>query len=229
MSLPITSAPTADLLQPTEPIDEFGSHIHEGPLYRVLMARGPVFLPTRHRQKLAKKHGAICYIEGHLNASTNKNVCYASAIVAATSTATTRAFAADYCRRISEKFGIANGGVQVGGTGYALVAYTEVPSFVAEPGFVSHPAFARIVMTDEGQWELGRVLAETICHAFPSGGLVVLSPGHAYRDGRSITAGDPGALVTREIDPPKAFDTEAELNEIYLDRCARVLIRKRAA
>lgn len=206
-----------------EIVDEYGSYIVRGPVYSVLFARGPVFLPSRHRQKLAKREGAVCYVEGHLNANTSPTPNYAEAIVSTKADAFTVAFALDFTHRVAAKFGHRSIGVSVGVRGAALVEYTGVPSFVAEPGFISNPTFARQIASDEGQWDLGMCLTGAICKAFP-GGLIALSTGHAYRDGRPLTAGDPGALVNREIDPPAAFDTEAECADAYLRMSARQLL-----
>ena len=210
-------------------LDQFGSHILPGARYSVLNARGPVFGPAYHRQKLANERQVICYIEGHLNASTTPCASYCSAITAENSGAVTLALAHNILNRVSRAFGInkSSPAVQSGVRGSALVRQVHAPAIVLEPGFVTNPEFQKMLSSGEGLDLMGSCVAGAIIELFPEGGLVALSVGHAYRDGRPMTKGDPGALVPKDQDPDPAFDTEAELVEGYLTSAAEWLCRAR--
>jgi N-acetylmuramoyl-L-alanine amidase len=233
-----------------EVLDQYGSHLLRGKRYDVLMARGPVFGPTYYRQELANKRNVVCYAEGHLNAldttprrnvdelgrdlgvapgelervARNRAVNYAMAIVPEGARQVADPWAYCYLKHVVSTFGHRGlGQVQRGGRGSALVRRVFAPAIVLEPGFISNPEFRARISTGEGLDALGKCLADSIRELFPEGGLVGLSIGHAYRDGRTLTAGDPGAVVSKKDDPDPAFDTEAELVEAYITAASEYL------
>lgn len=239
-----------------EVLDQYGSHILRGVRYDVLMARGPVFGPTWHRQDLANRRGAICYAEGHLNAldvtpkrtpvydaegrivrydppsprelaraDAASRINYAMVIVPPNAPQVADPWAYCYLKHVVSTFGHAGlGQVQRGGRGSALVQRVVAPAIVLEPGFITNREFFERITTGEGIDALGRCLAQSIIDTFPEGGLVALSVGHAYRDGKRLTAGDPGAVVPKHYDPDPAFDTEAELVDAYITSAAEHLL-----
>lgn len=177
-----------------------------------------MFGPTYHRQVLANLRHSTCYVEGHLNASTSPAAKYACVIVSDHASIHSRAWAADFLKRVCKEFGLPNGGVASGVRGSANISRVKCPAILIEPGFVSDPGFARVVSSGEGIDALGRVLAESIRAQFPTGGEAVLSIGHAYRGN-----GDMGANVVGAEDP--AFDQEAELVEAYLNAATEYLLQ----
>jgi hypothetical protein len=178
------------------------------------------------RQIDANKAGCVAAVEQHLNASTNKAVNYASALVSKRGSEASKAWGRDYVARIAAEFGIRNAGIVVGPPrGEFNIKFYRCPAILVEPGFVSNHDFADRIQVGEGIDALARVLVDSICARFPGGGPVALSVGHMYRG-----VPDPGALVNdegdTEIDP--AFDTEAELNDAII-RTAEEMLLSRAA
>jgi hypothetical protein len=91
---------------------------------------------------------------------------------------------------------------------------------VLEPGFLSNPLFAEWVRSGEALDALGKALADSILDAFPLGGLVGLSIGHAYRG-----TNDPGAPIHEDFDEDPEWDDEAEFAEAYVDAATEMLVR----
>lgn len=220
---------------PTRPasivLDDFGSRVYHGRgRFDVLDARGPVFGPTHHRQRLANdvgRVGCVCYVAGHLNAVAVKpgKAHPAQAVFAVMHArhvphaplGAAYAWAEDYTRRVAGIMQIRDDGVIVGGPGSGNVAHVSCPAMLIEPGFISDPEYAARLRTGEGIDALGRALAQSIIAAFPEGGIVALSNDHAYR-GNS----DTGAPVAGAEDP--AWDSEIELVGPYLGAAKEILL-----
>jgi hypothetical protein len=200
---------------PSEFADPSGSLLVQGGRYSVWRARGSTYA----RQLGANRAPCICYVEQHLNAATSPDVNYALALISGHASAKTESWAQSYTARVAAEFGIRNGGVVKNPPrGAYNLRFAAAPAMLVEPGFISHPEFAARVQTGEGLDALARCLVESIREAFPQGGIVGLSVGHAYR-GKL----DPGALVRGEdLDP--AFDTEAELNDQIIQLAEGMLL-----
>jgi hypothetical protein len=194
-----------------------------GKHWHVWRARGPLY----QRQLDANTAGCIAAVEQHLNAATNKNINYATALVAGNASTTSKAWAKDYVARAAAEFGIRNAGIVFGPLprGERNLKHYTCPAMLVEPGFVSNHEFADRIQTGEGIDALARVLVNSICTMFPEGGLVALSVGHLYRGTR-----DQGAQVNDDgdtLDP--AFDTEGELNDAIIDAAEELLLARLAA
>jgi hypothetical protein len=208
-------------------LDDFGSRLYEGKRWSVLDARGPVFGPTHHRQRIANdvgQTGVCCYIEGHFNALAvkpgNKHPTqHAFAVTSARHAEDnrTRGWGVDMMARIAYAFGMPSLGVISGGAGSGNVQHVKAPALLIEPGFISDPDFRFRVSTGEGADKIGYCIAAAVMKAFPEGGIVGLSVGHRYRGN-----GDMGAPAAGAEDP--AFDQEAELAELYLNATTEHLI-----
>ena len=189
----------------------------DGLHWHVWRARGPLY----QRQVDANAAGCVAAIEQHLNASTNKAVNYASALIVSEKS---RAWASDYVARAAETFGIRNAGVVINPPrGSYCLKFYHCPAILVEPGFVSNHDFANRVQSGEGIDALARVLVDSICATFPDGGLVALSVGHGYRG-----TPDPGAPVNDAgdvLDP--AFDSEEELNDAIITAAEEMLLLRR--
>lgn len=207
------------------PLDTFGSFITRGKVYSVLQCRGPI----SHRQELAAELKAICYAEQHLNSSTNTRVNHGF-VIGPNLSAAGRTWADLYLKAVAEAFGVNTKGVVKSGRGASLVARVPwpTPALVLEPLFLSAKPYlnakgeevgvdvAEIMQTPEARELLGMCLAQSIVRAFPKGGLVALSVGHAYRlPSKGVSQGDPGALYPKQdpLEPAwdPAYDTEAEV------------------
>lgn len=188
----------------------------DGKYWHVWRARGPLY----QRQIDANHAGCVAAVEQHLNASTNKSVNYASALIM---TEKSRNWAEDYTARISNEFQIRNGGVVINPPrGQFCLKFYACPAILVEPGFVSNHEFGNRVQVGEGIDDLARMLVDSICACFPGGGLVALSVGHLYRG-----TPDSGAPVNDEGDAPDpAFDTEGELNDAIITTTEEMLITR---
>lgn len=168
------------------------------------------------RQRMANAAGAICYAEQHLNGATNTNANFALVVVASNASATSRAWGADYVRRVCAEFGTRPGhtanGVDVRGPegrGYGNLVHTAMPAILCEPMFASNPEQAEMLRRDDTQIKLASILAMSIVHAFPRGGLVALSVGHMGQRSRPHDRGVPLAGL-----PP---ETEAAISMRIID------------
>lgn len=198
-----------------ETVDANGSYIAKGPRFSVLGARGNLW----HRQVLANQSGCVCYVEQHLNASLDKRICYAMALLPHNASAVTQAWAKRYTALVAETFRIPDRGIVMGPErGGYNIRFTRMPTMLVEPGFISHEPFADQARTGEGLDALARCLVTSVSEYFP-GGLVGLSVGHAYR-GKP----DPGAPVAQTdiLDP--AFDSETELNDAIINAAEEMLL-----
>lgn len=189
----------------------------DGAYWSVWQARGPLY----QRQMDANAAGCVAAVEQHLNASTNKHVNYASALIAKNASAKAEAWARWYVNHVAETYGIRGAGVvRDPPRGQVCIAHYHCPAILVEPGFVSDHDFANRIQTGEGIDGLARCLVDSIVHEFPDGGLVALSVGHMYRG-----VPDPGATVNDEgddLDP--AFDSEAELNDAIITAATEMLV-----
>jgi hypothetical protein len=189
----------------------------DGLHWHVWRARGPLY----RRQVDANLVGCIAAVEQHLNASTDKTVNYASALITSEKS---RAWAKDYVARAAREFSIRDAGVVMNPPrGSFCLKFYACPAILVEPGFVSHHDFANRVQSGEGIDALARVLVDSVCAMFPDGGLVALSVGHGYRG-----TPDPGALVNDAgdvLDP--AFDSEEELNDAIVTAAEEMLLLRR--
>jgi len=214
-----------------DPTCKHGSLTMRGRRFDVHQLRGPVFGPTHYRQLRANERGAVCYVEGHLNASTNPEANYAECILSPAAGDKTKLWARDFLTRLATAADVRSTGFRQSGAGAGNIARVKAPALFLEPGFVSNPFWAAFCRTGEGADCIGRCLAESIAETFP-GGLVCLSVGHAYRrDGSDWnseeTKGDGGAPVADpESGAPEdpAFDEEAELVELYITSAAEHLV-----
>lgn len=191
----------------------------DGTHWHVWRARGPLY----QRQMDANAAGCVCAVEQHLNASTNKEVNYASALVAKDALPKSEAWARWYVTHVAEVFGIrAAGVVRDPPRGSFNIKFYHCPAMLVEPGFVSNHDFADRIQSGEGIDALARALVDSICIEFPDGGLVALSVGHLYRG-----TPDSGAPVNDEGDAPDpAFDTEGELNDAIITAAEEMLLRR---
>lgn len=191
----------------------------DGLHWHVWRARGPLY----QRQVDANKAGCICAVEQHLNASTNRTVNYAMALVARNASEKSKDLARDYTALVAQEFGIRDAGIVVGPPrGEYNIKFYHCPAMLVEPGFVSNHDFADRIQSGEGIDALARVLVDAICRNFPDGGLVALSVGHLYRG-----TADQGAPVNDEGDAPDpAFDTEGELNDAIVTAAEEMLLRR---
>jgi hypothetical protein len=195
-------------------IDPYGSFITEGPRYSVLQCRGPV----SYRQQLARQRGCVAYVEQHLNAAASLSANYSMAIVGP-GCERSKAMAREYTRLCALEFRSRDGGVLVGHRGFGNVASAGCPHFLAEPGFVSNPEFARVARTGEGIDALARCLVQAIRTHIP-GGLVGLSVGHKYRE-----KPDPGAPVyVPPGEPRDGLLWEADLADATITAATEMLV-----
>lgn len=226
--------PEEDMRKPTWTLDpscKHGSLIMHGKRFDVHQLRGPVFGPTYYRQLRANERGAVCYVEGHLNASTNQQANYAECILSPNAGDKTKLWARDFLMRLSVAADIRSTGFRQDGRGAGNISRVRAPAMLLEPGFVSNVHWAAFCRTGEGADCIGKALAESIAETF-SGGVVALSVGHAYRrDGSDWSdeekRGDGGAPVADPDDgspEDPAFDEEAELVELYLTAAAEHLV-----
>ena len=189
----------------------------DGKHWHVWRARGPLY----QRQIDANHAGCIAAVEQHLNAHTNENVNYATALVAKNGSETSKKWARYYVTHVAERFGISSGGIVVAPPrGEYNIRFYSCPSILVEPGFVSNHDFANRIQVGDGIDELARCLIDSICEMFPKGGLVALSVGHLYRG-----TADQGAPVNDEgdvFDP--AFNTEGELNDAIITSAEEMLL-----
>lgn len=182
-------------------------------MYLVHEARGGI----RERQLQANELGAQCFVDIHLNSVADSAINYGFVIVGQNASARTEEWAHIYLELLEEKLGQGVTGVLRGVRGSGNVRWCRCPSMLVEPGMISNPEFADRIRTGEGIDGLAWCIAESIRRVFPDPavGPVVLSPGHAHRDGdMDPSTGDPGALMYDhgdEMTDPD-FDTEAELN-----------------
>jgi hypothetical protein len=182
--------------------------------YQVHQARGALYA----RQMAANEAHALGYYEQHLNATTDPKVNYSMAIVTPNASDKSKAWARSYTRLCAKEFGIRDAGIVVGGRGSYNLKFTRMPAFLAEPGFISNPAFADVVRTGEGVDALARCLVGSIREHFDSG-LIALSVGHKYRD-----KADPGAQVyqTPGTEDP-AWNDEAEICDAVVETASEML------
>lgn len=186
----------------------------DGKHWHVWRALGPLY----QRQVDANKAGCIAAIEQHLNASTNKAVNYASALIM---TEKSRPWARSYTALVAERFDHRDAGVVINPPrGQFCLKFYHCPAILVEPGFVSNHDFADRIQSGEGIDALARVLVDSICMNFPAGGLVALSIGHGDRG-----TPDPGAPVNDDGDAPDpAFDSEQELNRAIIEAATEMLL-----
>jgi hypothetical protein len=86
-------------------------------------------------------------------------------------------------------------GIKVGGydgRGDDNLRHTDMPAILLEPLFVSNPAHAAIVRSEDGQMRMAQVLVDSIKKFFPTGGLIAFSVGHKYK---TSNPADRGAAV----------------------------------
>lgn len=172
------------------------------------------------RQRSANAAEAICYIEHHFNSSV-VTAHGTEVIVGSNSGTTSRNWAALYAAKVSAAIGTdvrspGTKGVIVGGysgRGDGNLRSTKMPAILVEPCFVSNPAEAAIVKSEEGQNKLAKALADSIREMFPDGGLVAFSVGHK---GKESNPHDMGAAVY-------GGGTEAEYAEIVLNKAKALL------
>lgn len=201
-----------------EILDHAGSYLVRGPVYDVAELRGSLWL----RQTTANRLGCVAYVEQHLNGHTNPDINYAMAICARNASSKSVEWAKRYTELVAEHFEMPDRGVVVGPRrGSYNVKLTRCPAFLAEPGFISNPEFAGIVVTGEGLDALAFCLVQSIRDHFPGGGLIGLSVGHRYR-GKA----DPGAPVyddpNEEEDPE--WDDEAEIADGIIRAAVEMLV-----
>jgi hypothetical protein len=194
----------------------------DGKHWHVWRARGPLY----QRQIEANQAGCVAAVEQHLNATTDKHVNYATALIAKNGSDKSKAWGRDYIDRVAGTFGNKKAGISVGPPrGEFNIKFYRCPAILVEPGFISNYLFANVAQGGEGIDALARVLVASICDMFPQGGLVALSVGHLYRG--TPDSGAPVNDEEDEIDP--AFDTEGELNDVIVKSAEEMLLLEPAA
>lgn len=170
------------------------------------------------RQRAANRDKAVVYVEHHFNAG-SETADYTCVIVGSNAGRTSREFGQSYARRIAETFGVKVGGVNgillggYNGRGDGNIKHTTMPAALLEPLFCSNPRHAEIIRSEAGQYQLAKILAQTIRHFFPHGGLVAFSVGHK---GKPSKPNDRGAAV-------HGGGTEAEYAEKVLLKAKELL------
>lgn len=171
------------------------------------------------RQRQASADKAVAYVEQHFNASASASAGYVVVITGSNASQVSRNWGQWYSQAINREFDVPIGGdqgIKVGGyngRGDGNLKYTSMPAILLEPFFVSNPAHAEIVRSDDGQTRLARVLVDSIERFFPKGGLIAFSVGHKYK--RS-NPDDRGAAVV-------GGGTEADIAEQVLEKAAAML------
>lgn len=155
----------------------------------------------RNRQSAANNDGAVAYVEHHFNSATSPTARYTCVIVGSNASDRSKAWGADYARRVADAFSVPlydNGtdppGLHVGGfggRGDANIKHTRMPAILLEPLFVSNPQHAAMLRTDLARQRLAACLADSIRRCFPDGGLIAFSVGHKGKPSRPSDRGAP--------------------------------------
>jgi N-acetylmuramoyl-L-alanine amidase len=115
----------------------------------------------RERQRRANADQAKAYVEHHFNSSTSPTASYAVVITGSNASQTSRDWGRWYAQAIGREFGVEVGGdqgIKVGGydgRGDDNLRHTNMPAILLEPLFVSNPAHAAIVRSEDGQMRIG--------------------------------------------------------------------------
>jgi len=139
------------------------------------------------RQQQANFDRCICYVEQHFNSFADPLVGYTVVVTGSNASRTSKEWGRWYAQTVSNEFLVPLGGdvgIQVGGCkgrGDANVRLTRMPAILLEPLAASNPRHALWIRSESGQLRLAQILAESIVHFFPNGGLVAFSVGHKYK------------------------------------------------
>ena len=188
-------------------------------MYKVKFYKGDY----KDRQQQANADRCICYVEHHLNNHSDETSGYAVTIVATNASEKSKEWGKQYARDVDHAFHVGIGGdlgdgIQIGGyggSGNFNLLLTHMPAILVEPLFASNPEHAKWIRSATYQKQLASILADSIRHAFPAGGLVGFSVGHKYKKSRS---NDRGARVYNS-----AHFYEADYAEIILAEAKRQL------
>ncbi len=173
----------------------------------------------RDRQRAANADKAIVYVEHHFNSTDNPSADYACVVVGSNAGRVSREFGQAYAKSVAKVFGCKIGGTNglliggYNGRGDGNIKHTNMPAVLLEPLFCSNPKQAAHIRSEEGRNALAHILADTIKHFFPDGGLIAFSVGHKYKTSKP---NDRGAAV-------HGGGTEADYAEDVLQR-AEVLL-----
>ena len=97
-----------------------------------------------------------------------------------------------------------------GERGNGNIYYTDMPAFIAEPGFLTHSPYLEWVVRPENLALLATLAVLSIIQAAPEGGTIALSAGHGQKEEY-----DPGVTTTDHV--------EADLTADVIERIARLL------
>ncbi len=171
------------------------------------------------RQAKANTDSCEAYVEHHFNSGRKENG-YTVCIVATNASQKSKDWGRWYANTVAKEFktsvsgddGIVIGGFN--GRGNNNLYYTNMPAILLEPLFASDPEQAKIIRSEEGQDRLARILADSIRHFFPEGGLIGFSVGHKYK---SSSPNDRGTPVV-------GGGNEADFAEIVLKKTELILL-----
>lgn len=150
------------------------------------------------RQRQANADNASVYIEHHFNSVDNPKADYSCVIVGSNAGRISREFGQAYAASVASLFGCKVGGANglliggYNGRGDGNIKHTKMPAVLLEPIFISNPKQAERIVQDVWQDGLATILADTIKHFFPQGGLIAFSIGHK---GKRSNPNDRGASV----------------------------------
>ena len=171
------------------------------------------------RQRSANADRCVLYVEHHFNSVASPAADYTCVVVGSNASTKSRNIGATYAKKVAGAFGVKIGGASgllVGGydgRGDGNIRSTNMPAVLLEPLFVSNPKQAEIVRSETGRQQLAEILADTIKHFFPDGGLIGFSVGHKYKTSHPD---DRGA-------PVHGGGTEADFAEDVLIRAEKLL------
>jgi len=146
------------------------------------------------RQKQANSDKAICYLEGHFNASDNPRAGGIEIIIADNASRATRKWAeflvTHFNFTLQTRIRHVNGIKEVskGERGWKNIFHTKMPAVLIEPLFITNPK--ELKLFDEKKDTLAYIIAGSIKTIFPDGGLIGLSIGHK---GKESNPNDKGA------------------------------------
>ncbi|MDX2448387.1 MAG: N-acetylmuramoyl-L-alanine amidase [Desulfobacterales bacterium] len=171
------------------------------------------------RQQKANGDDCLCYVEHHLNSSTNPDAGYSVVITGSNASQTSKNWGRWYAQAVAKEFDLRLGGdqgIQVGGysgRGDYNLRYTKMPAILLEPLFASNPQHAQWIRSESGQDILASILKESIERFFQEKGTIAFSVGHKYKESRPK---DLGASV-------HGGGAEADYAEIILKKAKTLL------
>ncbi len=168
----------------------------------------------KSRQIQANRDKCVAYVEHHFNLAPNIRTSYVTTIIGYNASGISKNWGRWYSQQIGKEFRVPTaglGGILIGGykgRGNSNVKYTNMPSILLEPLFITNPQHAQWIRSPAGQNKLAKILAMSIVKFFPSGGRLGFSVGHKYKTSRPKDRG--GAVY--------GGGTEADYAEIILKK-----------